>query len=119
MSAEDFVKLSVRYRTDFQFTHTTAHAELLFIRGLAYCGLHNTAGAIPASALGEIGNGLPRPATLAEELVTGDYWETTPLGWCVRSWDKWQHEFDELQERRVRDAMRKREQRRKNRGEAS
>ncbi len=119
MSAEDFVKLSVRYRTDFQFTRTSPHAELLFIRGLAYCGLHNTAGAIPQPALAEIGQGLRNAGDLADELVAGDYWEPSPVGWCVRSWEKWQHEFDEVQARRVRDAERKREQRRKAREEAS
>lgn len=112
MGAEDFVKLSVRARVDFAMTGTSADAELLFYRGLQYCGLNDTRGVIPTPHLADIGSGLRRPAALAAELVLGEYWERSPIGWCVRNWEKWQHDFDQVAEKRRRDAERKREERR-------
>lgn len=111
MGAEDFVKLSVRARVDFAMTGTSADAELLFYRGLQYCGLNDTRGVIPTSALADLGTGLRRAAALADELVLGEYWERSPIGWCVRNWEKWQHDFDQVAEKRRRDAERKRKER--------
>ena len=116
MSAEDFVKLSVRYRVDFAHTRTSPHAELLFLRGMAYCGLNNTGGSIPEVDLPGLATGLGRRyAALAAELEAGGYWQRSDTGWCVRSWDKWQHEFDQVAEKRRRDAERKRDERRRQR----
>lgn len=115
MSAEDFVKLSVRYRVDFGHTRTSPLAELLFLRGMAYCGLNNTFGSIPEAELPGLAAGLRKPTALAAELEAGGYWQRSETGWCVRSWDKWQHEFDQVAEKRRRDAERKRDERRRQR----
>lgn len=117
MGAEDFIKLSVRYRVDFAMTGTSPMAELLFIRAMAYAGLNSTGGAIPAADLPAMAAGLRKPHALADELVAGGYWQATPVGWCVRSWDKWQHDFDQVTEKRRRDAERKRVERRRKRDE--
>ncbi len=119
MSAEDYIKLSVRYRIDFTATGTSPMAELLFVRAMAYSGLCDTKGFIPRPELAAISPGLHRVDALVEELVAHDYWQPAPNGWVIRSWAKWQHEFDDLQERRIRDAQRKRDARRKAREEAS
>jgi hypothetical protein len=111
VSAEDYIKLSVRYRVDFAMTSTSAFAELLFIRSLAYCGLNGTAGCIPATELPALAAGLKRPADLVAELIAGDYWQTMPNGWGIRQWSKWQHEYDAIQAKRVRDAQRMRDKR--------
>jgi len=111
VSAEDYIKLSVRYRVDFTMTSTSALAELLFIRGLAYCGLNGTEGCIPTGELPALAAGLRRPQALAAELVAGDYWHTMPNGWGIRQWSKWQHEYDAIQAKRVRDAQRMRDKR--------
>ena len=117
MSAEDFIKLSVRYRVDFSHTRTSPSAELLFLRGMAHCGLLNTHGSIPEADLPGLAAGLRRPSALVEELVHGGYWQPSPSGWVVRSWDKWQTEFEQVARKRKRDAERKRDERRKQRDE--
>ena len=110
MGAEDFVKLSVNCRSDFACTDLSEKAELAFYRGLVYCGLNNTAGNIPRRDLEDLG-----PRRVADELVAKGYWEETPKGWAYRSWDKWQGDYEQIAEKRRRDAERKREKRREER----
>ncbi len=112
MGTEDFVKLSVRYRADMALAGISPAAELAFIRGLAYCGLNATGGLIPASELPNLG-----PKRVAAELIRGGFWDEMPNGWAYRSWDKWQAEYEQVIERRRRDAARKRAGRRRARAE--
>lgn len=107
MGAEDFVKLSIRARADFAMNDVSAAAELAFYRGLQYCGLYNTHGVVARSDLSQLG-----PRRVAAELVAKGYWHTLPQGWGYTSWEKWQHDFDQVAEKRRRDAERKREERR-------
>jgi len=106
VSAEDFVKLSVRYRTDMRLAGVSDAAELAFLRGLAYCGLNVTHGLIPREDLPQLG-----PRKVAEELVNAGFWTCVPQGWAYTAWDKWQGEFETVLARRKRDAARKREYR--------
>lgn len=110
MGAEDFVKLSVHCRSDFAMTDLSATAELAFYRGLVYCGLNNTGGIIPTRDLPQLG-----PKRVAGELVAKGYWDTMPTGWAFRQWDKWQGDFEQIAEKRRRDAERKRLKRREER----
>ena len=103
MGAEDFVKLSVRYRVDMQLAGISPAAELAFLRGLAYCGLNATGGLIQTAELPNLG-----PKRVADELVAGGFWDAMPHGWAYRSWDKWQAEYEQVIARRKRDADRKR-----------
>jgi len=107
VGTDDFVKLSVRYRADMALAGISPAAELAFIRGLAYCGLNATGGLIPTSELPNLG-----PKRVAAELVAGGFWDAMPNGWSYRSWEKWQADFDQITEKRRRDAERKREERR-------
>lgn len=107
MGAEDFVKLSVHCRADFAMTELSKTAELTFYRGLVYCGLNNTSGVIPRRDLGTLG-----PPRVAGELVDKGYWEPHPRGWAYRSWDKWQGDWEQIAEKRRKDAERKRNERR-------
>lgn len=106
MGAEDFVKLSVRARADFALNGVSDAAELAFYRGIQWSGLNNSHGIIPRTALKELG-----PRRVADELVRYGYWDVMPQGWCFTSWDKWQAEFEAVQEKRARDAERKRNER--------
>jgi hypothetical protein len=109
VGAEDFVKLSVRYRVDFALTSTSSHAELVFVRGLAECGLKNTGGIVAAVDLPGLCAGLrTKPALIAAELCRAGYWERLPIGWRYVNWDKWNGAYDEVQDKRARDAERKR-----------
>ena len=108
MGAEDFVKLSVRYRADMAMAGVTPAAELAFVRGLAYCGLNATGGVIPTGDLSQLG-----PRRVADELVGAGFWEVMPLGWAFTAWDKWQGDYEQVVEKRKRDAERKRDERRR------
>lgn len=110
MGAEDFVKLSVNCRADFAMTDLSEKAELAFYRGLVYCGLNSTGGVIPRRDLVHLG-----PARVADELVAKGYWQATKVGWSFRAWDKWQGDFEQIAEKRRRDAERKRDKRRQER----
>lgn len=112
MGAEDFVKLSVNCRTDFDITELSDAGELAFYRGLIYCGKNNTGGLVPRRALKHLG-----PPRVASELVDKGYWEVMPQGWAFRSWDKWQGDLEQVNEKRKRDAERMREWRRNKRQE--
>ena len=107
MGAEDFVKLSVHCRADFDTTELSPAAELAFYRGLIYCGLNGTSCLVPRRALRSLG-----PTRVAGELVAKGYWEVAPTGWAFRSWDKWQGDWEQIAEKRRKDAERKRNERR-------
>ena len=111
MGAEDFVKLSFRYRTDFSLAGASIHAELLSLRSLAFSGLTNSHGLIAPADLPGLAERLPRPRALAAELVDHDFWQTMPAGWRITNWDKWQAELEAVQAKRERDAERKRNER--------
>ncbi len=110
MGAEDFVKLAIHCRADFAATELSAAAELAFYRGLVYCGLNNTSGVVHRRDLATLG-----PRRVADELVAKGYWEAAPTGWSFRSWDKWQGDWEQIAEKRRRDAERKRQKRREER----
>lgn len=111
MGAEDFVKLSFRYRADFAAAGASIHAELLFIRSMAHCGLLNSHGLIARPDLPGLTERLPRPAAVVDELVTYGFWQSMPNGWRITNWDKWQAELEAVQAKRERDAERKRAER--------
>ena len=110
MGAEDFVKLSVRAYIELAQANISVRAELAFYRGLQYCGGNNTHGVIVAGHMPILG-----PRSAADELVAAGVWQKMPNGWCFTSWDKWQTELEQLQEKRTKDAKRKREERRASR----
>ena len=107
MSAEDFVKLSVRAYIEMAQAGVSTRAELAFYRGLQYCGQGNTHGIVPTGHMPTLG-----PRSAADELVAVGFWERMPNGWRYVSWDKWQYELEQLQAKREKDAARKRRDRR-------
>lgn len=120
MGAEDFVKLSIRYRVDFAQAGISPHAELLFIRGLAHCGLVNSHGIVTPDDIPGLTVRLPRPKALIAELVEAEgFWEPLPIGWRYAAWDKWQSELEAVQAKRAKDAERKRLERAARRAEGT
>lgn len=107
MSAEDFIKLSVRAYIELAQAGVSTRAELAFYRGLQYCGQGNTHGMVATGHLPILG-----PRSAADELVRAGFWERMPNGWRYVAWDKWQGELEQLQAKRDKDARRKREERR-------
>lgn len=110
MSAEDFIKLSVRTHIDLALSGISDRAQLAFYRSITYCGLGNTHGVVPSADLKQLG-----PRSVADELVEAGFWELLPSGWYLKAWDKWQAEFEALMEKRAKDAERQREKRAKDR----
>ncbi len=113
MGAEDFVKLSVRYRADMALAGVSDDAELTFLRALAYCGLNATGGLVPTAELPNIAP--RRRVRVADELVAAGFWEPMPNGWAFASWEKWQGDLEQVEDKRRRDAERKRQWRREQR----
>jgi hypothetical protein len=85
-------------------------AEVLFCRGLAYCGSVESGGIIDKTVLPMIIPSKPQPR--ADALVREGLWLDEGAHYRVRSWDKWQDEHDAAAERRRKDRERKRGKRR-------
>lgn len=115
MGAEDFVKLSVNYLADFRLHSVSSSAELLFLRGLAECGLRASGGILTPADVAGLAHDLRKPPSLIAELIRAGYWQKLPTGYRYCQWDKWQGDFDLMTEKRKRDAQRKREKRRADR----
>lgn len=80
-------------------------AEVLFTRGLAYCGLVESAGVIDKAMVPTLA---PKSKPRADALVREGLWVDEGAVYRIRSWDKWQDEHDAAAERRRKDRDRKR-----------
>lgn len=85
----EFVPLDVNYTHDRRIREAGALAELLFIRGMAYCRRTKSHGEIPDYDLPVVGVGIPNPTKLAKKLESTGLWLRVDHGWTVRSWAKW------------------------------
>jgi hypothetical protein len=112
MGAEDFVKLHINASADFALTSTSDSAELAFYRGIQLCARIKSRGLVPRRMLSELGT-----VKSANELVRNGYWIVVPQGWAFVNWDKWNGDFDQVADKRERDAERKRIARRQAREE--
>lgn len=84
-------------------------AELLFLRGLAFCARDpNLRGCIPRVLL-ETGRILRRDGILdsAKELVRVGLWAETPDGYRIVRWSKWNRSPAEIKKARATDNARK------------
>lgn len=91
-------------------------AEVLFCRGLAYCGTVESKGVIDKTVLPML---CPKPNPRAAALVREGLWLDEGDAYRIRSWDKWQDEHDQAAERKRRDRDRKREARRTPSGQSA
>lgn len=100
------IKLSSGYYVDPKFEGISANAERLFLRLLAWCGAHETAGSTPRQVLAMVG--LSRSYGALSELITrGLVTDNGDLGYTLPGWSKWQSNVDELALRRKSDRERK------------
>lgn len=101
------------YYVDGALLRAGEAAEVLFCRGLAYCGGVETGGRIDKAVLPMI---VPaRGQQRADALVREGLWLDQGDHYLVRSWDKWQDEHDIAAEKRRKDRERQRDHRRKSR----
>lgn len=111
----EWVKLSATpaYYLDGALLRAGEAAEVLFCRGLAYCGTVESGGVIDKDVLPMLVQ-VRGPARVAA-LVREGLWLDEGTTWRIRSWDKWQDEHDVAAEKRRKDKERQRQHRRKSR----
>lgn len=84
-----WVKVAVDFFDDPRILEVGVHAELLFVRGLAWAKRDNS-GFIARGALIRLTLGLEPEA--AERLVSVGLWERGPDGFTISAWSEWQSE---------------------------
>ncbi|MCW2757009.1 MAG: hypothetical protein JWO46_755 [Nocardioidaceae bacterium] len=94
----DWVKLASTYYNDPALMRAGEAAEVLFTRGLAYAGCHETDGIIPREVLPRLTP--TRAPARARALVAEGLWSVVPQGWRIVAWDRHQVTGGELQKRR-------------------
>lgn len=85
----EFVPLDVNYAHDRAIRAAGPHAELLFIRGLAYARRTKQGGLLPDYDLPVFGVGIPALPKNAKALVREELWVEVDGGWLIRSFGKW------------------------------
>jgi len=104
----DWVKLATRYYLDPAVASLPdADTELMFVRGLAYCGAEETEGFIPEVIVSSLIR-RRRYGAAVEALVARSLWipctgDSGQPGYRVRRWGDWQEELDSLARRRASD----------------
>lgn len=117
----EWVKLSTTYPDDVAIADADDAGEVMFTRGLAYCGRAKTGGFIPDSKLQDLCRRTTRAKVIARQLtrVTSlgepGPWEKVPGGYQVRNWEHYQEQFDALATRRKSDRERQARLRRERR----
>jgi hypothetical protein len=85
----NYVPLDVNYSSDPAIRAAGEHAELLFVRGIAYCKRTRTDGFIPDFDLPVVAIGLRSVPKRVAALVSHGLWRPVDGGWVVRSWSRW------------------------------
>lgn len=80
------VPLDVEYASDDAIIEVGAMAELLFIRGLAFCKRMLSDGHITTRQLPNVARGIREPRTAATKLVQSGLWTIHGDGWTVTNW---------------------------------
>jgi hypothetical protein len=105
----EWVKLATDFYDDPAVVAAGDDAELLFVRGLAYCGGVENTGILPSNICKRL---CPtRTAQRIEKLLAHGLWIEVPGGYQIAKWGDWQSELDALAARRRADRERKRAQR--------
>lgn len=105
-----YAPLSAHYYKDDAVADVGFKAELLFVRGLAWCADVLSDGFISDNSLGRfVGSGIPGAPNLAKQLDQAGLWvrDDDEGGYWVKSWDKWNLSREEIGERLQRDSDRK------------
>jgi len=113
----DWVKLYTTYPDDVAIATADDSGEVMFTRGIAYCGRADTGGFIPDTKLQDLTRRPARAKTIVRQLTRdtplGDPgpWEKVTGGYRIRNWSHYQEQLDALAARRKNDRTRKAKQR--------
>ena len=105
-----YAPLSAHYYKDDGLIEAGEKAELLFVRGLAFCAEVLSDGFISDAQLTRfVGAGLAGARARAERLLQVGLWERDDDagGYRIRSWAKWNLSRDEIAARQRKDSARK------------
>ncbi len=103
-----YTPLAVSYYRDDAILEAGEKAELMYVRGLAYCGEAQSDGFITDRQMVSIvGLGMRDAAKRADVLVRVGLWERVAGGYVVRSWLKWNRSTEEIGRRLKADRERK------------
>jgi hypothetical protein len=104
-----YAPLAATYFTDDDVMEAGEEAELLYVRGLAFCaGNPASDGYITDKQVTRVvGAGMSALTERVQALVAVGLWERLPGGYAIRSWLKWNKSAEELGRHRARDRDRK------------
>ncbi|MBS45320.1 MAG: hypothetical protein CMH83_19550 [Nocardioides sp.] len=114
---QEWFKMSASYPDDICIATVDDAAEVMFVRGLAYCRRARTGGFIPGAILHTLTRSPSKAkrtvAQLTRQAPDGSPgpWEVVEGGYRVRSWSTHNDAADELEERRRSDRERQRKRR--------
>ena len=106
-----YAPLSAHYYKDDRVMEVGWKAELLYVRGLAFCADVLSDGFIKDNQLARfVGIGIPGFAALAKELDRVGLWirDNDEGGYWVSAWGKWNKSREEIQDALRHDSERKR-----------
>lgn len=105
-----YAPLSATYFQDDDIAEAGEAAELLYVRGLAFCAGRASDGYMSETqVIRFVGVGMGDALDRAEQLVKVGLWEHADGGYVIRSWLKWNKSADEMGHYLARDRDRKRE----------
>lgn len=105
-----YAPLSATYYQDDDIAEAGEAAELLYLRGLAFCAGRASDGYMSDSQVARfVGIGLDDVQERAKRLVNVGLWERIDGGYVIRAWLKWNKSAEELGQYRAQDRDRKRE----------
>lgn len=111
-SLGSYVPLSASYYLDDALMEAGEKAELLYVRGLAFCANADSDGFISyRQVTSVVGVGMRDTSARAARLVEVGVWEAVDGGYVVRSWLKWNRSAAEIGRARKQDRERKASQR--------
>ena len=103
-----YAPLSAHYYKDDAIADAGERAELLYVRGLAFCADVLSDGYISDTQLSRfVGVGLTAVKSRADRLCEVGLWERNGKGYHVLNWAKWNLTKSEIEERQKRDSDRK------------
>jgi hypothetical protein len=91
-----YVALDVEYDSDDKMILAGPMAELLYVRGLAFCKRTMSNGNISRAQLAVVGRGIPSASRHAATLVEVGAWVITSQGWHVAAWLKRNKSAEEI-----------------------
>lgn len=104
-----YAPLSAHYYKDDAIDEAGPAAELLYVRGLAFCAEMLNDGFISDRQLTRfVGSGLEDVHDRAKALVAVDLWRRSDGGYVIRSWLEWNRSRAEITHYQEKDAARKR-----------